>query len=343
MPFVFEQPTGFQWLWAVVAAALLLWFAEASRRRAALRWADARLLPRLTGGVALARGIARPVLVVAALAALATGLADPRAGAVTEQVRRSGIDVFFVIDVSRSMLAEDVKPDRLARARQLVSDALDRMRGDRVGLIAFAGTAVIVSPLTQNFTALRLSLEELSPMASDRGGSLLGDAIRLAAESFTDEAKSGKAIVVLSDGEDMESFPVEAARDAFAQRGARTFTIGIGDPREGARIPVVEGGRRAWLMHEGREVWTKMDPRVMTEIALAGDGAFIPAGTSLVDMNEIYDQTIGSVARRDYDAESVTRASPQFQWFAGAALILLLVETLLPARRRAPRLREQMP
>ncbi len=270
-----------------------------------------------------------------ALAVLAGALVDPRAGSTREEVRRSGIDVFFVIDISRSMLAEDAAPNRLGRAKQLVLDALDHMAGDRVGLVAFAGTPSMRSPLTLNYGAFRLALNELAPQDAARGGSLLGDAIRLAAESFTDDVKGGKAIVVLSDGEDMDSFPAEAARKAFEEKGIRTYTIGIGDAGDGARIPVSRDRQgQVWLTHEGQEVWTKLNPSVLTQTALAGNGAYIPAGTSLVDMAEVWDSTVAAVGRRDFETQIVTRATPQYGWLVGLALVLLVAEMLVPVARR---------
>lgn len=329
------QPFAFHWIWLALGAALLVWFAYRGRRRAAARWADAPLFARIAPRASVWRPVVRGVLVVLTLAALALAMVDPRAGSTTEEVRRRGIDVYFVVDVSRSMLAEDVAPNRLDRSKQLVLDTLDRLGGDRAGLIAFAGTSSIRSPLTLNYGALRLAVNELAPQDADRGGSLLGDAIRLAADSFTDEVKSGKAIVVLSDGEDMESFPVEAARKAYADRGIRVYTIGLGDSRDGARIPALVDGQRSWLVHEGQEVWSKMDPSLLTETALAGGGAFVPAGTTHVDMAEVWDATVDAVGRRDFETQLVTRAAPQFGWFVMLALGLLIAEWLVPGARAA--------
>lgn len=341
--FEFSNPVAFHWLWAVAAALLVAWWAHVARRRAARRFAEASLLVRLAP-------TARPtaILVVAlascvAMAAIAVALGDPRSGERTATVERRGIDVLFVVDVSRSMLAEDVVPDRLGRAKQLIADTLDQMAGDRAGLVAFAGTATLKSPLTLNYGAFRLALDELTTQDSARGGSLLGDAIRVAADSFTDSGEGGKAIVVLSDGEDMESYPVEAARKALTERGIRVYTIGIGDSHDGARIPIAAsraGREKTYLTFEGQEVWSKMNPTLLTEIALAGGGAFIPAGTSLVDMSEVYDATVAAVGRKSFDSQSAKRPIAQFQWPAALALLFLLLGSLVDWRtgaRRAPR------
>jgi Ca-activated chloride channel family protein len=343
MPFAIEQPHAIHWLWAVLAAALLVWFATARRRRAAQRWADHPLFVRIAPTFSLARPLLRGALATLAMAALAAALLDPRLGSIEAPIERKGVDVVFVVDVSRSMLAEDATPNRLGRAKQLIRDAFERMAGDRVGLVAFAGQPSLQSPLTLNDDMFLMALDELGPRDSARGGSMLGDAIRTAAAAFTDEVKGGKAIVVLTDGEDMDSFPVEAARKAFDEKGIRTYTIGLGNAADGARIPVRTDGKRTWLVHEGQEVWSKMNPTLLTEIALAGGGAFIPAGTSVVDMGTVYDATVAAVGRRDYGTVTAKRPFPQFQWLVGVALALLVAEACLPNRRAQLRTQRSRP
>jgi Ca-activated chloride channel family protein len=334
MGFVFEQPLAWHALWLVAACAALVWWAATKRTAALRRWADAPLLARLAPGVRTAGTVARGILVVLATAVLVVALADPRLGAEPVEVQRRGIDVFFVIDVSRSMLAEDARPNRLDRARQFAADMVDRMAGDRAGLIAFAGTPTLASPLTLNYGAFKQSINELTTQDSRRGGSLLGDAIRLASESFTDEIKGGKAIVVLTDGEDMESFPVEAAAKAFSERGIRTYAVGIGDAANGARIPIRDRSGTRFLEYEGAEVVTRLDPKLLTEMSIAGGGAYIPAGTANVDMGEVYEEVVAATGRREFETVAARRTLPQFQWFAGLALVLLVVEGCLGLRGR---------
>ncbi|MDZ4754556.1 MAG: VWA domain-containing protein [Phycisphaerae bacterium] len=334
MPFSLEQPLAWHLLWVTVATAALVWWAARRRREAMRLWADSGLFVRLAPRIAAGRWLLRGALAIAALAAMTAALLDPRLGSAPVQVQRRGIDVIFLIDVSRSMLAEDVRPNRLERAKQFVADSVDRMAGDRAGLVAFAGGAVMKSPLTLNYGAFKSSLFELTPQDSTRGGSLLGDAIRVATDGFADTVKGGKAIIVLSDGEDMESFPVEAAGKAFHERGIRVYAVGIGDSTDGARIPILDGRTKQWLTHEGQEVWTRMDPKLLTSMSLAGGGAFVPAGTALVDMAEVYDATVSAIGRREYETTTVKRSLPQFQWFAGIALAMLMLESLIGLRPR---------
>lgn len=341
MEFMFANPSALNWLWLVLALAVLAVVRLRGRARALQSFADAPLLASIAPRAGLARPVVRTVLALLGLCALVLAVMDPRWGAQVEEVRRRGAEVFFVVDVSRSMLAEDVSPNRLMRARQFVEETVESLGGDRVGLIEFAGTAALKVPLTLNYGAMRAALQDLRPLGGARGGTALANAIQLAAESFPPQAGASRAVVVLSDGEDLSGAnrggqgadPVAAAREALEKRGVHVYTVGIGDVREGGRIPearTAQGVR--YLVHEGQEVWSKMDERTLREAALAGGGAFIPAGTGQVDMARAYAQTVGELERQEFDAATVTRRTPRFQWFAGLAFALLLAGSLVPDR-----------
>ncbi len=309
------------------------------RRRALLKLADTNLLSRLAPKLFSAQHGLRTLLLAGALMAISIALFDPRTGGRIEKVEQRGVDLMVVIDVSRSMLAEDAQPNRLARARQFATDLVDTLGSDRVGLIEFAGVPALRCPLTFNHRAFLTQLETLSPQATIRGGSLLGDAIRLATASLRgdgDSASGGGAIVILTDGEDMQSEPLEAAAQAKAD-GIRVVTIGIGDPREGARIPVQSGALRRYLVHDGQEVWTKMDPSLLKSVAEAGGGFFVEAGTTQADIAATANLLRADLAQRTTEAKEVATKDPKFQWLAGVALLLLLIESLLGNQRRAHR------
>ena len=335
MTITFDNPAGMLWLVAAAAVVALGVAAALWRRRAAARFADAALLPRIAPGLSLSRGIWRTALLGGAASCLAVALMDPRAAEQTEELTRRGADVMFVVDVSRSMLAEDATPNRLERARTFISDAIDAMGGDRAGLIDFAGVAAVRAPLTLNYDALKAAVDGLEPKDSRRGGSMLGDAIRLAAESFpADDA--GHAIVILSDGEDMGSDPMDAAREA-AEKGIRIITVGIGDAREGARIPVGDGPARRFLVHEGEEVWSRMDAATLRDVADATGGLYVPAGTAQVELGEILARSLGDLERTEGDSSVARTTAPLFQWPAGLALALLVIESMISARARRDR------
>jgi Ca-activated chloride channel family protein len=337
--FTFANPGALAWAWAVLAFAALVAFRARGRARALGRLADLPQLRSIAPRAGGARPLLRAALAVAALAALVPALMDPRWGAQVEEVKRRGADVFFVVDVSRSMSAQDAAPDRLTRAKQLVEETVESLGGDRVGLIEFAGTAQLRVPLTLNYGAFRTTLGELKPLSGARGGTALANAIELAAESFPATSAGSRAIVVLSDGENLEGGedPVAAAKDALAKSGVHVYAVGIGDAREGARIPVARAadGAVRYLVHDGQEVWSRMDERVLRDAALAGGGAYVPAGTERVDMARAYAQTVGQLERQEFESSTVTRRTPRFQWFAGISFACLLAASVIPAPRAA--------
>lgn len=336
--FHFANPAMLSLAWIGLLLIVVAAWALARRARRLRRFADADLVKQIAPGSSRVRPLIKFSIAVAAMVALLMGSMDPRWGVRYEEIQRRGMDVFFVIDSSRSMLAEDAGPNRFDRAKQSIGDAIDQLGGDRAGIISFAGDAQVESPLTLNYRSLKLVLDDVSTRNSARGGSMLGEAIRLATRSFTDEESGGKAIVILSDGEDQESQPVEMARAALEERGIRIYTVGIGDATEGARIPVLRNGRRGWLEHDGKQVWTKMEPTILEETALAGEGAFIAAGTKRFDLGRIFNDVVAEDQRAELESTEVRIATPRFQWLAGFALLLLCVDCVVPERRRTPRL-----
>lgn len=324
------------WLWAVLFALILIIIAFKQRHRALARFASRRLERPLTAFTSLGRRRWKAGLLIASMVFLVAALIDPRWGTRYQEVEQRGIDLYVLLDISKSMLAEDVKPNRLDRAKHYISDLLESTHGDRVGLITFAGVSQIKTPLTIDYRAIRTALEDVRPQSVTQGGSKLGDAIRLAADSFTDDIQDFKAILVLSDGEDMDSFPVEAAASAFQNQGVRVFTVGLGDQAQGSRIPISMGGNTIYLTYQGEEVWSRMDPNMLTQVAMAADGRFYDVGVSNVDLGEVYKNSLAPTAGRVYQSERLERAIPRYQWFVGIGLLLLFIQSFLGERRSKP-------
>ncbi|HSW46664.1 MAG TPA: VWA domain-containing protein [Phycisphaerae bacterium] len=321
-------------LWVVLVLAGVVVYGFARRRRLLERFASADLVGFLTARVSPARRRTKAVLVLAALAFLVLAMIDPRWGVYYEEVPRRGIDIMFALDVSRSMLAGDLAPNRLQRARQYIGDVVALCHGDRVGLVTFAGAVVLKCPLTADYGAFRMILDEVDVRSSPRGGTLIGDAVRQAADSFIDQDKGYKAIVVLTDGEDHESFPVDAAREAFKDKGIRVYTVGIGDESLGARVPAKDDNTALYLRYDDQEVWSKMNPQILRDMALAGGGAYVPAGTKVVDLGQLlYEDRIANQDKREFETGRIELRRVQYQWFAAAALLLLLVEVGMTDRR----------
>ncbi len=325
-----EHPSWLLLLWLLPAIVGLLYIARRRRVAAALRFAEPGILGRLIPAASPGRDLLRSAALTLALALLITGLARPRWGVFFEKVQSRGVDLFVLLDVSRSMLAEDVAPNRLERAKADIRDLMSHLAGDRVGLIVFAGASIVIVPLTTDQGFFLTALDEVDPASAPRGGSLIGDAIRKALESLEPRADRDQVLVLITDGEDHDSFPAEAAKQA-AERGVKIFTVGLGDAAEGRRIPVRdERGNQTFLKQDGQEVWSKMDEKLLKDIALNTGGAYVPAQTRAYDLGTIYHDRLAQLTRGEISAEKRKRYGEQFQIFLVAGFVMLLFETLVP-------------
>lgn len=327
--------TMLYWLWAIPVLAAVFFYAAWQRRIALERFAESSLLASIHPWPAAGRRRIKAILALAAFAFLVIGLARPAWNPVPQTVKRQGRDVVFLLDVSRSMLAEDLVPNRLERAKLAIMDAVDRLEGDRVALVAFAGTAVVKCPLTLDYGFFRLALDGIEPESVSRGGTMIGDAIR---KTLEDVLKSQDAqyqdIVLITDGEDQESFPVEAAR-AAGQRGIRLIAIGLGDENEGRRIPVTsESGQRTFLTYNGQEIWSKLDADALRRMVNATPGGrYLNVATGAIDLGDVYTKLIASAEGRSLDEQTTERYDEKFQVFLAIAFVLLCIELIVRERR----------
>jgi len=327
---IWETPTLLFALWLVPLAGAGAVYAHRKRVATAAQFADQEMAARLMPAFRPSRMWAKATVTMLALLCLIIAAARPRFGIFFEDVAGRGVDLFVVLDVSRSMLAEDVAPNRLDRARSDIRDLLEKLEGDRVGLIVFAGAPVELVPLTTDHGFLQMVLDGVEPGSAPRGGSLIGDAVRKAMESMEERRDRDQVIVLITDGEDHDSFP-EAAAEQAAERAIRIITVGLGDTGEGARIPRVSpDGSLTFVQHAGQEVWSRMDERLLKEIALKTSGAYVPARTTAYDLGRIYDEHLADLNRGEIHAEKRKRFRDQFQLFAAIGLSLLLLERLIP-------------
>lgn len=324
------------WLW-VLPVVLAAAFWAARRRKAQLaRFADAALLAKMRSPVGGGLNLWRLTCWLAALALTVVGLARPVGDPIEQQVERRGRDVVFVLDVSRSMLAEDLRPNRLERAKLAIADAVQRMQGDRVALVTFAGTSVVKCPLTVDYGFLRLALEDVGVDSVSRGGTLLGDAMRTVLNDvFAGKESKYKDVILITDGGDQESFPVEAASEA-GQQGVRLIAIGLGDETEGRRIPITDSrGRRQFVTYQGEDVLTKLDADTLREMVnQTPGGRYLNVSTGAIDLGEVYQKLVAGEQQQLIEAASVTQYEEFFQPFLALALLLLVLERAIPARRR---------
>lgn len=323
-------------LWLLPPLALLLVYAERKRRAAARSFVDANMVRRLMPDQGSIRPWIKGALLLCGLAMLIIAAAGPRFGVYYENVAQRGVDLFVCLDVSRSMLAEDTKPNRLERAKFDVRDLLGELKGDRVGLIAFAGKPAVRVPLTDDHGYFTMVLNELDTTSAPRGGSLIGDAIRKAVESMPDDKTRDHVIFLFTDGEDHESLPREAAHMAKA-KGVKIFTIALGDAAEGARIPIRdENGRNLqYLQYEGKELWSEVDEGLLRDLASTTGGAFIRAGADKAyDLGAVYRNHLADLTRGELASEKRQQYRQQFQLFLCLGILMLMADAFIA---RTPR------
>ncbi|MGB7327882.1 MAG: VWA domain-containing protein, partial [Rubripirellula sp.] len=312
-------------LWLVAGIALLTIVSFAGNRRAALRFATKDLHEHVFGKTSLAGRWISLACLVMAMTLLVLSIVDVRWGKVSRPIPQKGIEVMFVLDVSRSMLAEDVTPTRLDRAKQMIRDVIDEMSGDRIGLAVFAGEVNQVIPMTSHYDDFKQRLDEVGPENIVRGGSKLGDAITVAAEGYLTKTNEHKAMVLVTDGEDMESRPIEAAKKIHQDKGVTVFTIGLGDFDVGAKIPVrTRSGRSSFMTHDGETVVSKLNGDILSRVATETGGAYIPAGTKQVNMADVYHGYIASVEQQDFETATVDSYEARFAWFLAPAIVILV-------------------
>lgn len=333
----FELIRPEQAAWLAASAAMLalgLWSLRArgiERTKLVAPRHVARFLPGFSG----LRATARVVLAAAGLGLLAFALAGPVRGHTEREVRRKGLDLVVCIDTSRSMLVRDLRPDRLTRAKREVIGLIERLRGDRLALVAFAGEARDVSPLTHDRTTLRALLEDVSPEENTKGGTDLGTALLHALELFDGRSGAHEAIVMLTDGEDLEGRGLEVARTA-AERGIRIYVVGMAT-EAGGKIPQVdEAGRETFVSDdEGREVVSALSDASLREIAGVTGGEYLAATSSPTPLEELYDLRIARIEGRELEGAVEYVPHDRFQWFLVAAFACMVVEGALRERRRA--------
>lgn len=323
------------WLLLALGAGGVMAYGFWMKRRALAAFAAVELMGRLAPGISRPRQYVKAALILLAMIAIVAGLIGPRWGVYFENVQQRQLDMMVCLDVSKSMLAEDAGMARLDRAKDDILRLLDRVSGGTMGLVTFAGRAQLACPLTDDFEYYRLALEDVGIHSAPMGGTDLGPAIATARKALGGNKTRDRAILLITDGEDHGGTAVEAAKQA-AEDGIIVFTIGIGDDVTGALMPVMKDGQRTFIKHGDQQVWSKMDPATLREIAQAGGGEYQPSGqvgAAQRTLEWIYEQKLAPKQRHVDVERQAERHRVRFHWFVGLALALLTVETWMRERR----------
>lgn len=334
----FGAPHALWLLWAIAAVMALHVYAFRRRTRQVLRFAALSAARRLGWGESRPRQLAKAVLLTVGLLALVVALAEPRYGFSWQEQRRRGVDIVVAVDVSDSMLAQDLgagsSQRRLDLARRKVIDLLQRLQGDRVALVAFAGDATLACPLTLDYGMAQMFATELGSDSVSSQGTDLAEAIRVATRALASTPDNAKAILLVTDGEDHSGDALEAAREAH-DAGVRLYAVGIGRP-DGAPIPEPTGGFRR--DRKGEMVLTRLEESSLQRMALESGGRYVRSVIADLDLETLYDQGIrADLSAQERGTQRRRRWHERFQWLVAVALVSLVAEMLLPTRRRATR------
>jgi Ca-activated chloride channel family protein len=329
--FRFANPE-FLYLLLLLPVIVLLWILNEYRKKRALnRFGDNELVKRLIPELSKTRPVLKVIIQIFALSFAIIMLARPQFGSKLEEVKRKGVEVILALDVSNSMLAEDIQPSRLERAKQAISRLVESLDNDKIGLIVFAGDAYTQIPVTTDYISAKMFLETISPDMVAKQGTAIGSAIDLGIRSFSPGTGRSKAMVIITDGENHEDDPIAKAKEAAAA-GIVIHTIGIGST-EGVPIAKNSNGKKDFMKDaDGNTVITKLDENILKEIAIAGNGRYVRANNSNIGLDEVYNE-IKKLKKQELEGKMFTEYNDQFQIFAGAFLLFLLIDFMIMERK----------
>ncbi len=312
----------------VIFVALQIW-----KKRTQRKFADLALLKRLTPSRSSFKSTLKLAFLLVGLSFLILGLVNPKIGTKLETVKREGVDIVFALDVSKSMLAEDIAPNRLEKAKRLVSEIINQLGSDRIGIIAYAGQAFPQLPITTDYGAAKMFLQSMNTDMLSSQGTAINEAINLATTYYDDEEQTNRVLFIISDGEDhSEGTTIEAVETAV-DNGIRIFTIGVGQSK-GAPIPIKRNGVVQSLKKDaqGEVVITKLNEEILKEIANEGNGEYIN-GSNTDTAIEFIKEQLNQIDKTEFEAKQFAEYKDQFQWFLGIGLFFLFMDIFLLERK----------
>jgi len=329
--FRFANP-DFLYLLLLPPVLIILWVLNNIRRKRAFkRLGDQGLVKKLVPELSGIRPGVKFFLGLIALTSVIIIMARPQFGSRLEEVQKQGVEVIIALDVSNSMLARDIQPDRLTRAKQALTRLIDNLDNDKIGLIVFAGDAYTQIPITTDYISAKMFLSAISPAMVAKQGTAIGSAIDLGMRSFSPGEGKSKAMIIITDGENHEDNPVSKAKEA-SEAGIVIHTIGIGSP-QGVPVPIESGGNTDYLKdRSGNSVITKLNEDILREIAITARGSYVRASTSNIGLDEIYGE-IRKMKTQEMESTMYTEYNDQFQIFAAIALFLLFAEFFIMERK----------
>ena len=332
--FQLEEDIWFWLLFLVLGMVVLFFWTALWKRKTKRLYASAELLKRLSPDQSRFKALLKLVVLAMAVVCFCIALVNPKVGTKLETVTREGVDIVFAIDVSKSMLAEDVAPSRLEKAQQLTAQIINNLVSDRVGIIAYAGKAVPQLPITTDYAAAKMFLQNMNTDMLSSQGTAIDEAIQLSRTYFNDAEQTNRVLVIISDGEDHNDLNLDVAK-AAAKEGIKIFTIGVGSEK-GGPIPLKRNGvvMRYKKNQKGETVITKLNPNTLTAIAEEANGLFIQ-GQNTKQVTEKIAEILNKLEKKEFEAKEFSEFKDQFQWFLGLGLFFLILDVLFLERKTA--------
>lgn len=323
------------WFWLLlIIPVIILCFAilQFWKYRTQRRFASSKLLKRLSPNQSIFKSILKLIMLSLSIACLSIALVNPKIGTKLETVKRQGVDIVFAVDVSKSMLAEDIAPNRLDKSKQLVSQIINNLASDRIGIIAYAGKAFPQLPITTDYASGKMFLQNLNTDMLSSQGTAINEAIELAKTYFDDEEQTNRVLIIISDGEDHSEVASSVAEEA-ADEGIRIFTIGVGKP-EGGPIPLKRNGVLLSYKKdsEGETVITRLDEETLKGIAEEANGEYIN-GNNTTQVIEDIKNILNRMDKTEFEAKEFADFKDQFQWFLGFGLFFLFIDIFFLERK----------
>lgn len=327
-----EQPIYFYVLFAIPVLVVLFLWVLFWRRRTQQKFAESELLKRLSPNRSVFKSFLKIIVLSLAFLCLSFALVNPKIGTKIETVKREGVDVVFALDVSKSMLAEDIAPNRLEKAKQLVTQIINSLAGDRVGIIGYAGSAFPQVPITTDFSSAKLFLGGMNTEMVSSQGTAITEAISLAETYYNDEEQTNRVLFIISDGEDHEG-NVRSIVEEASKMGIKIFTIGVGTVN-GAPIPIKRNGILQFYKRDenNEQVITKLGEETLQEIAANANGQYID-GSNTKEVVDSVTAILNGMDKKEFESKQFTDFKDQFQWFLGGALLFLVLDLLLLERK----------
>ncbi len=335
--FRFGAPEFYYFLFLVVLLGLFYRYTSLQKKKALKRFGNIDLISKLMRSVSFSRRRWKIILSLAALTLMILALVQPQYSTKYIEVTREGIDLMIALDTSKSMLAEDIKPNRLEKAKSEVKGIIDRLEGDRIGLVAFAGESFTMCPLTLDYGAAKIFLNAIDANFIPQPGTAIGNAIREATRAFNQKDRKHKVLILITDGEDHDTDPESAAEEA-AEEGLIIYSVGIGSAT-GVPIPKYDknGNLDGYMKNEnGETVVSRLDATMLQKVSLTTDGKYYQATTGEVELDKIYED-ISKMEKKELGSLKFVNFEERFQWVLFPALLALLFESLLSDRAKVKR------